>query len=393
MNSAPQLPHLQPMPALPAYVAASIEHNEAAEQQGAPAAEQHQDATTTTATTTNDTSKPKKDKKTCCVANCDNKVHLQRVPAYPPPLPLNTEVSKTRQITHAKKVFKRQEFLERLGRPRDTKFKDLRFCPNHKMERQSFTLQVHIKKGVEQEEIVTVPVDLVVPVNVNKGSEKNKLRKKKCCVVGCQNHVALRRVPPLPKQVPLGSSKARQITRAKKVFKRNEYIKRLLGHQDNAKVNADLRFCHNHKMETRNWTFLVPIMDGNGVQVETVQAMAQFEVPLQVAPYHDAGADDRKQPAVDRDDRKQPAHAVDEPAPAPEPVHISVSVIQPSAAAMQPSASISMEPSQPTESEAAAFAPPVPDVGKKQEPTEQTSDHLEASSTSDGGQPMQTIML
>jgi hypothetical protein len=364
MNSAPQLPYLQPMPALPAYVAASIEQNEAAEQQGAPPAEQHQDATTTT-TTTNDTNKPKKDKKTCCVANCENKVHLQRVPAYPPPLPPHAEVSKTRQITHAKKVFKRQEFLERLGRPRDTKFKDLRFCPNHKMERQSFTLQVHIKKGVEQEEVVTVPVDLVVPVNVTKGLEKNKLRKKKCCVVGCQNHVALRRVPPLPKEVPLGSSKARQITRAKKVFKRNEYIKRLLGHQDNAKANADLRFCRNHKMETRNWTFLVPIMDGNGVQVETVQAMAQFEVPLQVAPYHDAGGDDRKQPAVDHDDRKQPATAVDEPAP--EPVHISVSSMGPSeAAAMQPSASsTAMEPNHPTESEAAAFAPPMPDVGKK----------------------------
>ena len=219
-----------------------------------------------------------RERKRCCVKGCYNRLNLQRVPPFPKELELG--VTKDRQITQAKRTLKRQAFLERLGRPRDDKSKDLRFCSNHKMETEKFTINVSIKdKAGLETEVVTVPLEFSVPVNV---TEKPAMqgKRKRCCVKGCNNHMSLQRVPPLPKELPVGSSKARQITRAKKVLKRNEYMKRLGYEESEFDKHPDLRFCPNHRMEMKDWTFTVSIKDENGEETECVESTAQFAVPV-----------------------------------------------------------------------------------------------------------------
>lgn len=219
-----------------------------------------------------------KERKRCCVKGCNNHANLQRVP--PLPKELEVGVTKDRQITQAKRILKRQAFLERLGRPRDDKTKDLRFCGNHKMETEKFTINVSIKDktGLETD-VITVPLEFSVPVNV---TEKPAVqgKRKRCCVKGCNNHMALQRVPPQPKDLPAGSSKSRQITRAKKVLKRNEFMKRLGYEESEFTKHPDLRFCPNHRMEMKDWTFPVSIKDENGIETECVESTAQFAVPV-----------------------------------------------------------------------------------------------------------------
>jgi len=234
----------------------------------------------------------KKERKRCCVKGCNNHLNLQRVPPLPKPMPLG--VTKDRQVTQAKRILKREEFLERLGRRRQEKSKDLRFCGNHKMETQKFAMNVSIKDSAGLEvEVLTVPLEFYVPVNVNQKPAVQGKRKR-CCVRGCNNHISLQRVPPLPKQIPLGSSKARQITRAKKVLKRTEYMKRLGYNEAEFEKHPDLRFCPNHKMETKNWTFAVSIKDEHGVETECVETTAQFAVPVQFDKKVSADDDDKE---------------------------------------------------------------------------------------------------
>lgn len=307
------------------------------------------------------TLKVRKERRKCCVKGCNNHVRLQRVPPYPSPLPAGA--TKARQITHAKRILKRQEFLERLGRQRDDSLKDLRYCVNHKMEKQQFSLSVTIKdKDGLETETVTVPLEFSVPINVTQ-NPPTKGRRKKCCVKGCNNHFSLKRVPGMPNEIPAGSSKARQITRAKKVFKHAEFLKRLGVNPSDVNKNSDLRFCHNHKMENKNWTFTVSIVDEHGAEVESVESTAEFEVPAMVE--YDGVDGDKKEAAV--------------PVPQMEEALPEAMTIE------------ALETGQP--SSASAFEPPVATVGKqKQDPSEPSSE-LVATSMTDDGQPLESIML
>lgn len=294
-------------------------------------------------------------KKRCCVKGCSNHTNLQRVPPPPKPVPLG--VTKERQITFAKRILKREEYMERLGRKRDDKTKDLRFCNNHRMEEQMFSLNVTIKdkEGVEIES-VSVPLEFTVPVGV---AAKPALpgRKKRCCVKGCNNHMSLQRVPPLPKPIPAGASKSRQITRAKKVFKRTEFMKRLGYSEADYEKRPDLRFCPNHKMENRNWTFTVSIKNKDGVETEVVESHAQFAVPVQSL----------------LDKKDESSSDADEPsASAP--------------AGAEAVADAVMESGQPSE---AAFDPVAPVEKKEYESVL----HAEPTDASTSGQPLQSIMM
>lgn len=223
-----------------------------------------------------------KERKRCCVKGCKNHVNLQRVPPYPKPLAEGA--SKDRQITQAKRMLKRQEFLQRLGRNRDDKTKDLRYCGNHRMEHAKFAVTVHVAdfRG-NATETVNVPLDCMVPINVTTKPAIQGMRKR-CCVKGCRNHYSLQRVPPFPKELPLGASKARQLTRAKKFFKRQEFMKRLGYSLAESNKHPDVRFCPNHKMEEKSWTFAVPILDEFGNETETVEETIQFAVPVGIVP-------------------------------------------------------------------------------------------------------------
>ena len=180
-------------------------------------------------------------------------------------------------------MFKRQEFLQRLGRNRDEKTKDLRYCGNHRMEHGKFVVPIPILDTEGNEtETVNVPLECMVPMNVN--LKPAPLGRKRCCVKGCGNHYSLTRVPQFPKELPLGSSKRRQVTRAKKLFKRQEFMKRLGYSIAESNKHPDVRLCPNHKMEEKSWTFAVPILDEFGNETGTVEETIQFAVPVGIVP-------------------------------------------------------------------------------------------------------------
>lgn len=291
---------------------------------------------------------PKDARKRCCVKGCKNHVNLQRVSPYPKPLPQGA--SKDRQITQAKRIFKREEYLERLGRSRQDKAKDLRFCANHKMELQKFVFNVNIMtaEGILAD-TVAVSLECLVPINVTIKPALHGMRKR-CCVKNCRNHMALQRVPPYPKDIPLGSSKARQITRAKKIFKRNEWMKRLGYSVAESHKHPDVRLCPNHRMQMKNWTFTVPILDELGNETETVELAAQFEVPVGIVPDADVAA-------------ATPAAAAAAPA------------------AMQEAPA------------ASAFYDPLASFEDRKEPAQSTMESTAASAAGSMDEPLQTAML
>jgi len=118
--------------------------------------------TTTNKSSTNySTSKPsptspiptKRQRRCCCVEWCGaNDTQLKTVPNFPKPLD-DDNASDNRRRTHAKKAFKRREYLERLGLQRFSKeneSNDLRYCTAHVVEEITKSIQVRLLDGTTE---------------------------------------------------------------------------------------------------------------------------------------------------------------------------------------------------------------------------------------------------
>jgi hypothetical protein len=117
----------------------------------------------------------KNNKKSCCVWWCFSTKNLQSVPLMPP---LKEKPTMANRETRAKKVFKRKEFLERLGKNRNDKSLDntnIRFCGEHPFETVSKTVNVDtgettIDEGTGKYKKVYTSIPLKVDAPQQKGA-------------------------------------------------------------------------------------------------------------------------------------------------------------------------------------------------------------------------------
>jgi len=104
-------------------------------------------------------------------------------------------------------------------------------------------------------------------------------QKKGCSFRNCvhQSNKFIR-VPVMPPELPPGASKQRQITRAKKLFKRREWLDRI--GRSRLDLAADVRICDQHPMETKTWPIKVQVRDASGQVISTETVSARFEAPV-----------------------------------------------------------------------------------------------------------------